>query len=128
MTRAPTRVKAATVKTVSPGSADDVHDFEAALFARGFKPSTVNNRHRGLQSFFKWLLAEDEIDVNPIAKVRAPELKEVRPLVIVTPEQWAKLLRSAKRQGVRQLARHGHPPPAPRHARSPLGAGRHGNR
>jgi site-specific recombinase XerD len=75
---------------------DDIRDFEAALFTRGFKSSTVNNRHRGLQSFFKWMLAEDELDVNPMAKVKAPELKEVRPLVIVTPEQWAKLLRGAE--------------------------------
>jgi site-specific recombinase XerC len=31
-----------------------------------------------------------------MAKVKAPELKEVRSLVIVTPEQWSKLLRGAE--------------------------------
>src|SRR4051794_9613632 len=38
---------------ITPG---DVREFEEALFARGFKPSTVNNRHRSLQSLFKWAL------------------------------------------------------------------------
>ena len=56
----------------------------------------MNFYHRSVQAFFKWLTEEEEIDVNPMLKVKAPELKEVRPLVPVTHEQWSKLLKGAE--------------------------------
>ena len=29
------------------------------------KPSTANNRYRGLQQWFRWMASEDEIDYSP---------------------------------------------------------------
>lgn len=83
---------------ITPG---DIREWETWLFGhvgRGerAKPSTVNFYHRSLQAFFRWLTEEEEIDVNPMLKVKAPELKEVRPLVIITAEQWTRLLRGAE--------------------------------
>src|SRR5579883_1024780 len=64
-------------------TADDIRGFEQALGAAGKKPSTVNNRHRGLHAFFTWALQEgDEIDVNPMDKVKPPIVKDVRLLSI----------------------------------------------
>lgn len=34
--------------------------------------STVRTRHKGLQRFCGWLVAEDEIDANPMAGLEAP--------------------------------------------------------
>ncbi|MEU7842668.1 phage integrase N-terminal SAM-like domain-containing protein [Micromonospora sp. NPDC049114] len=36
-------------------------------------PSTALNKHKGLQQFFKWLLAEEDIDRSPMDRVRQPK-------------------------------------------------------
>ncbi|MET7668321.1 phage integrase N-terminal SAM-like domain-containing protein [Micromonospora luteifusca] len=35
-------------------------------------PSTALNKHKGLQQFFKWLLAEEDIDRSPMDRFRQP--------------------------------------------------------
>ena len=87
------------VNSITPG---DIREWEEWLYGRPgrhggqAKPSAVNFSHRSLQAFFKWLAEEEELAVNPMLKVKAPELKEVRSLVIVTAEQWVKLLKGAE--------------------------------
>jgi site-specific recombinase XerD len=56
--------------------------FIAALQARTWhgKPlseSTVNNRFRGLQQWFKWLDAEGELTPNPMANLKPPKVSEI---------------------------------------------------
>ncbi|MDP2727516.1 MAG: tyrosine-type recombinase/integrase [Dehalococcoidia bacterium] len=59
------------------------------------KPATANNRYRGLQSYFKWLLEEGEITANPLAKMKPPKIPEMTPDVL-TPEQIEKLLKACQ--------------------------------
>jgi site-specific recombinase XerD len=65
--------------------------FMLALEAAGRAPSTRNNRHRSLQAWFKWLLAEGEIDTNPIATLAAPRVGE-RPVDVLSEDDQRALL------------------------------------
>lgn len=47
-----------------------------------WKPGTAHNRYRGLQAWFKWLVGEELINTNPMAKMKPPILPEATPPVI----------------------------------------------
>lgn len=61
-------------------------------------PSTVATRWRSLQQFFKWLVAEEEIEVSPMAKVARPKVPEV-PVPVVGDADLAVLLKSVAGKG-----------------------------
>jgi site-specific recombinase XerD len=44
-----------------------------------WKPATANNRFRGLQAYFKWLVEEDEIRESPMAKMKPPTVPDQEP-------------------------------------------------
>ncbi len=47
-----------------------------------WKPATANNRFRGLQQFFNWLVEEGEIRENPMARMKPPRVPEESPDVL----------------------------------------------
>ena len=47
-----------------------------------YKPATANNRYRGLQRYFRWLLDEGEIPINPMEKMKPPKIPEAPPEVL----------------------------------------------
>jgi integrase/recombinase XerC len=55
--------------------------------------STANNRYRGLQQFFKWALAEGEIQADPMALMRAPVITE-KEIPLVPDGTLKKLLKA----------------------------------
>jgi site-specific recombinase XerD len=55
-----------------------------------FSESTAALRYRSLKVFFNWLVAEGEIDQNPMARLSAPKVGEVE--VPVVPEEILKRL------------------------------------
>lgn len=55
--------------------------FMEDLLAR-YKPATANNRYRSLQSFFKYLVEEDEIEANPMARMKPPRVPLTPPKVL----------------------------------------------
>ena len=57
-----------------------------------FKSATVNNRYRGLQAFFRWLIEEREVRESPMQHIKPPKIDEEPPEVL-KPEQVQKLLR-----------------------------------
>ncbi|HLS55717.1 MAG TPA: tyrosine-type recombinase/integrase [Zeimonas sp.] len=59
----------------------DIEGYITALLART-SPGTANNRYRGLQAFFTWLVAEDELPTNPMARMRPPVIPEAPPPVL----------------------------------------------
>lgn len=71
---------------------EHLEEYIAAQLAR-WRPSTANNRYRGLQQFWRYLEDEGEIDVTPMAKMTPPMLLEV-PVPIV-PDASLKLLLAA---------------------------------
>lgn len=54
--------------------------------------ATLSLEFRALQQFWKWALEEDEVDRDPMAKMKPPRVPE-RPVPVVTPEQLRALLR-----------------------------------
>jgi site-specific recombinase XerD len=46
------------------------------------KPATAALHFRSLQQFFKWAVAEGEIDVSPMSRLRAPAVPEEPPAVL----------------------------------------------
>ena len=47
-----------------------------------WKPATANNRHRSLQAFWKWCVAEGEVKSSPMANMRPPKVPEDSPAVL----------------------------------------------
>jgi site-specific recombinase XerD len=68
-----------------------VQDFLGAL-AQRYKPATVSVRFRALQQWFGWLIAEDELETNPMDKLRPPLVPE-QPVPVLPVEQLRTLLR-----------------------------------
>ncbi len=68
-------------KHVADISREHLEAFITDLLGR-WKPATANNRFRGLQSFFKWLLEEGEIRDNPMARMKPPRVPEDQPDVL----------------------------------------------
>jgi site-specific recombinase XerD len=50
--------------------------------SKRWKPATANNRFRGCQRFFNWLVEEGEIRSSPMARMKPPRIPEQPPEVI----------------------------------------------
>jgi integrase/recombinase XerC len=68
----------ATDNPVTPAeqTTDTLRSYIAAQIEAGTARSSVVTRYRCLQQWFRWLVDEDELDVSPMAKMRAPKLTE----------------------------------------------------
>jgi site-specific recombinase XerD len=73
---------------------EHVQTFIADQLAR-WKPATAHNRYRGLHAFFKWAVAEGDLQTNPMDGMKPPQLPE-QPVEAVRPEHLARLLRPAR--------------------------------
>jgi site-specific recombinase XerD len=70
---------------------EHVEAFLEHLLARGKKAATVNNRFRGLQAFFRFLVEDGELTDSPIARVRPPKIPEEPPAVLMESDLKALL-------------------------------------
>ena len=61
--------------TVEAITRDDVRAFIADQLDR-WKPLTALNRYRGLQAFFKWAVAEGELEASPMAGMNPPQIPD----------------------------------------------------
>jgi integrase/recombinase XerC len=59
-------------------------------------PATVSFRYRALQQWFKWLTDEDELDVDPMAKMKAPQVPE-QPVPVLTADQMRTLFATCEK-------------------------------
>jgi hypothetical protein len=75
----------------------DIRDFIADQLDR-WKPATALNRYRSLQAFFKWCLAEGELDTSPMVGMKPPQLPDEPPPVL-TDDQLRRLLKSCDGRG-----------------------------
>jgi site-specific recombinase XerD len=67
-----------------------------------WKPATANNRYRGLQSFFKWLVEEGEVKVSPMANMKPPRIPEGT-VPVLTEAQLKALLATCAGDGFEEL-------------------------
>lgn len=63
--------------------------------SKRWKPATANNRFRGCQRFFNWLVEEGEIKDSPMARMKPPRIPEQAPEVI-REDDLKKLLATCK--------------------------------
>jgi integrase/recombinase XerC len=73
---------------------EHIQDFVADQLAR-WKPTTAHNRYRGLHAFFKWAVAEGDLQASPMDGMRPPQLPE-QPVDVVRAEQLTRLLRTCE--------------------------------
>jgi site-specific recombinase XerC len=78
--------------TVNAVKRADVRDFVADQLER-WKPATALNRYRSLQAFFKWCVAEGELETSPMVGMKPPQLPDEPPPVL-TDDQLRRLLKS----------------------------------
>ena len=64
--------------------------------------STANNRYRGLQQFFKWALEEEEIQADPMARMKPPVITE-KPVPVLADATMRKLLKACAGREFTQL-------------------------
>lgn len=76
---------------------EHVESFIEELLRR-WKPATGNNRYRGLQAYFGWLVEEGEIRDSPMAKMKPPRVPETPP-AILDLDDLRKLLKACEGQG-----------------------------
>lgn len=69
---------------------EHIEAFISDLLER-WKPATANNRFRGLQTFFKWLMEEGEIKESPMARMKPPRVP-LDPPDVLREEQLKALL------------------------------------
>src|SRR6266545_848907 len=67
--------------TVNGVKRADVRDFIADQLDR-WKPATALNRYRSLQAFFKWCVAEGELERSPMVGMKPPQLPDEPPPVL----------------------------------------------
>jgi site-specific recombinase XerD len=70
---------------------EHVETFLEDLLAQGKKAATANNRYRGLQAFFRFLVEEGEVESSPMARIRPPKVPEEPPAVL-RPDELKALL------------------------------------
>ena len=73
---------------------EHIQEFIADQLAR-WKPATAHNRYRGLHAFFKWTVAEGDLEINPMERMKPPQLPE-QPVEVVGPEHLARLLKTCE--------------------------------
>src|SRR5262245_35266254 len=71
----------------------DIRDFIADQLER-WKPATALNRYRSLQAFFKWCVAEGELEASPMVGMKPPQLPDKPPSAVLTDDQLRRLLKS----------------------------------
>jgi site-specific recombinase XerD len=73
----------------------DIEAFLADILERR-KPSTANQRFRGCQRFFNYLVAEGDLEASPMARMKPPRVPE-SPVPVLRDEELRALLATADR-------------------------------
>jgi site-specific recombinase XerC len=60
-----------------------------------WKPATAHNRYRGLHAFFKWAVAEGDLEASPMDGMKPPQLPE-QPIDAVRLDHLARLLKACE--------------------------------
>lgn len=77
---------------------DDVRSFITAVMEDGKAVSTAALYHRCLRAWFRWLIAEDELDTDPMVKLKPPRPPE-EPVPVYTEHELRALLDACKGTG-----------------------------
>ena len=73
---------------------EHIQDFIADQLDR-WKPATAHNRYRSLRAFFKWAVAEGDLQASPMDGMKPPNLPE-QPVGVIRTEQLVRLLKTCE--------------------------------
>lgn len=73
-------------------SADDIRAFITDLLGR-LSASTANNRYRGLNAYFNWLVEHDYVPASPMARLKPPKVDE-KVVPVLEENEVERLLRT----------------------------------
>lgn len=73
----------------------NVREWMAHLNETGMSPNTRKTRFRGLYRFCEWCVDEDELEANPMKKLRTPQEKP-KPVPVVSDEDLRELLNTCR--------------------------------
>jgi site-specific recombinase XerD len=76
----------------------DAEGWFAAQRSEGKAPTTLRSRWIALRNLYGWLTDEDELDANPLARVRVEKV-EPPPIEVLTPEKLRALLKVCEGKG-----------------------------
>jgi site-specific recombinase XerD len=77
---------------------EHIETYLEAMQERGLKAATISLAFRSLRPFWKWLVAEDEIPVSPMAKMRQP-IVPLDPPPVLRDQDILALLKASDGQG-----------------------------
>lgn len=83
-----------------------LHDFLVAESGRGLAPATIAAEVNALRTFFRWLVAEDQLAADPSATLRSPRSKPTRVDVYSPADAEAILAHTATLTDLRGRQRH----------------------
>jgi site-specific recombinase XerD len=84
----------------------DIEDYLVACRDRGLSDATVARRYRSFVQFFRWLTEEEEIDRNPMSKMKPPKVVD-NPPPMPTDSEVSALLAACKSKEKADNGRHG---------------------
>lgn len=91
---------AQSVTTPQAITPHDVRAYLVSLQARGLKDTTQHAHARGIKAWLRWLVAEGDLDANPMDRVAMPRLERRIPPPF-TPEDVRRLLAACDRHTAR---------------------------
>ena len=115
-------LKAAGVTRLGQVDRHHVEDFMVKL-VQTRSPATASNHLRALQQFFTWLVDGEEIDTNPMVRMRPPQVPE-KPVLVVSDDGLRWLLTSLEGRDFASRRDKRRGPPVDRHLVAAFGAGR----
>jgi site-specific recombinase XerD len=83
---------------------DDLEAFMADYLSK-HRPTSAAVRYRALRRFYNWMLAEEIIQVSPMAKMSQPQVAE-EPVPVLSEQELTKLLKVTEGKGFEQRRDH----------------------
>ena len=74
---------------------EHIESFQVEQQNQGRKAGTVSLRHVALKGYFRWLIDEGEIKVNPMERMKVPKVAQ-QPVEVLLPEQIAAILKACE--------------------------------
>lgn len=91
-----------TCQDIGDVTANHLRGYLKHLRASGHNPGGIHQSYRVLKTFFRWLLAEGELECNPMERVKGPKLQD-KPLDPLDLDTFAALLSTCDGKGLADM-------------------------
>jgi site-specific recombinase XerD len=91
-----------SVETIADVDRELIADWLASMRGAGNSEGTLFNRYNGLKALFRWAVAEEIAERNPVTAVPVPKVAE-KPVPVLTEAQVKALLAACRGQGFEEV-------------------------